>query len=163
MKLKGDQASIIGGAIDLVKELEQLLETLQAQKRMRIAQDYLKVLAQDQEYRSVNKMGGCNKEEEEEVEGGGRSNTNNRNSNSNSGCGELMRAERKSGAAEVQVTMIQKHVNLKIEYYGRRTKGSAQIVRAIVALEQLRLTVLHLNITSLDTSLLYSFSLKVNL
>ncbi|KAF2324955.1 hypothetical protein GH714_021850 [Hevea brasiliensis] len=32
---RGDQASIIGGAIDFVKELEQLLQSLEAQKRMR--------------------------------------------------------------------------------------------------------------------------------
>ncbi|XP_031268403.1 transcription factor bHLH70-like, partial [Pistacia vera] len=33
---RGDQASIIGGAIDFVKELEQLLLSLEAQKRMRM-------------------------------------------------------------------------------------------------------------------------------
>ncbi|GAB2275080.1 hypothetical protein Dimus_009848 [Dionaea muscipula] len=36
---KGDQVSIIGGAIDFVKELEQLLKSLEAQKRMRQAKE----------------------------------------------------------------------------------------------------------------------------
>uniref|UniRef100_A0A803KZV4 BHLH domain-containing protein n=1 Tax=Chenopodium quinoa TaxID=63459 RepID=A0A803KZV4_CHEQI len=32
---RGDQASVIGGAIDFVKELEQMLQSLQAQKKLR--------------------------------------------------------------------------------------------------------------------------------
>lgn len=72
-------------------------------------------------------------------------------------CGEEVKAKNKSEVAEIEVTVIQTHVNLKIQ--SQRRPG--QLLKAIVALEDLRLTVLHLNITSSDASVLYSFNLKV--
>ena len=72
-------------------------------------------------------------------------------------CGEEVKAENKSEVAEIEVTVIQTHVNLKI--HSQRRPG--QLLKAIVALEDLRLTVLHLNITSSESSVLYSFNLKV--
>lgn len=60
---------------------------------------------------------------------------------------------------DVQAIVVQGHVNLKVA--GRRRSG--QLVRAISALEELRLSVLHLNINSLDpSSILYSLNLKVS-
>ena len=76
---------------------------------------------------------------------------------SEEGYGEEVKAENKSDVAEIEVTVIQTHVNLKIQC--RRRPGL--LLKAIVALEDLRLTVLHLNITSSDSSVLYSFNLKV--
>ncbi|GMI98492.1 MYC-type transcription factor 67 [Hibiscus trionum] len=125
---RGDQASIIGGAIDFVKELEQLLQSLEVQKRMR------------------------NFEE---------SNSISDNSVSKSAMepdyGEEIKAESKSGAAEVEVNVIHNHVNLKIQCPRR----AGQLVQAIVTLESLGLTVLHLNITTSQASVLYSFNLKM--
>ncbi|KAI8022362.1 Transcription factor bHLH70 [Camellia lanceoleosa] len=154
---RGDQASIIGGAIDFLKELEQLLQSLQAQKRMKKSE-----LSSDQE------RGG---------EGGGGGDTASSTSSSSSSttatenCTEVgittttrskgrsneFTAEKKSAAADVRVTVIQKHVNLKVEC--PRIPG--QLLKAIVALEGLKLTVLHLNITSFETSIHYSFNLKI--
>ncbi|KAL2490209.1 Transcription factor bHLH [Abeliophyllum distichum] len=125
---RGDQASIIGGAIDFLKELEQLLESLEAQKRL--------------------KTGCCDTvptskwevQEEDSIRG------------------DLLTVESKSPSADVQVTVIQNHVNLKIQCMRRH----GQLLNAILAFESLKLTVLHLNVTSLDDSLVhYSFSLKV--
>lgn len=150
--LKGDQASIIGGAIDFVKELEQLLETLQAQKRMRRIE-----------------------------EGGGDASANSSSSSPNSAFQGLptqhrvppdegtsgkggrreefqSTAENRSTAVDIEVTVIQTHVNLKLQCPRR----PGQLLKAIVALEDLSLTVLHLNITSLQSSVLYSFNLKVS-
>lgn len=60
---------------------------------------------------------------------------------------------------DVEATVVQGHVNLKVA--GRRRAG--QLVRAIASLEELRLSVLHLNITSLDpSSIVYSLNLKVS-
>ncbi|XP_054785208.1 transcription factor bHLH57-like isoform X1 [Prosopis cineraria] len=124
---KGDQASIIGGAIDFVKELEQLLQSLEAQKRMR----------------RNNEIGfsyGTTSSVEE------------------SNFGEEVQAESKSEFAEIEVTVIQNHVNLKVQCKRR----SGQLVKAIVGLEDLRLTILHLNITSSSrASVLYCFNLKI--
>lgn len=126
---QGDQASIIGGAIDFVKELEQLLESLEALRKERKGAE-----------------GEC-KDEQSEVRVA-----------SNRRIGEGVCAELRSEVAEIEVTMIQTHVNLKI----RCRKRQGQLLKVIVALEDLRLTVLHLNITSQTAAtMLYSFNLKV--
>ncbi|KAA8516228.1 hypothetical protein F0562_019407 [Nyssa sinensis] len=106
---RSDQASIIGGAIDFVKELEQLLQSLQSQKKMR--------------------------------------------------KGDAAFTLSPPAEAEAEATVIQNHVNLKIKCDRR----PGQLLKTIVALEDLSLTVLHLNIISLETSgsVHYSFNLKI--
>ncbi|WCJ22518.1 basic helix-loop-helix (bHLH) DNA-binding superfamily protein [Euphorbia peplus] len=135
---RGDQASIIGGAIDFVKELEQLLQSLEAERKMRKTEEEAESLMG---ISSNTLFPGCNIEmETSKSEDGGE------------------KAERKSEAAEIEVAAVQNHVNLKIQC--RRNQG--QLLRAIMALEDLRLTVLHLNITSSDThTAIYSFNLKI--
>ncbi|XP_054780328.1 transcription factor bHLH70-like [Prosopis cineraria] len=128
---RGDQASIIGGAIDFVKELEQLLQTLEAQKRIRKNEEARSPYGETVKSSSLNN-------EEREVEHGGEEE-------------ELKEAE------IIEVTVIQTHVNLKI----RCSKRQGQLVRAIVGLEDLRLSVLHLNITSSPGSVLFCFNLKI--
>ncbi|XVF80324.1 hypothetical protein PTKIN_Ptkin15bG0061400 [Pterospermum kingtungense] len=135
--LQGDQASIIGGAIDFVKELEQLLQSLEAQKRMTRVEESKSI------YNLVSKS---------QPESGIGS--------ENGHCGEDVKAESKpAGAAkpEIEVNVIHNHVNLKIQC----SRRLGQLLQAIVTLESLRLTVLHLNITSSQVSVLYSFNLKM--
>lgn len=105
-----------------MKELEQLLQSLEAQKGMRKNEDF-------------GSAGGLFEAK----------------------CGDGIKAEKESEAVEVEVTVIQTHVNLKIQCQRR----PGQLLHAIVALEDLRLTILHLNITSSQASVLYSFNLKV--
>ncbi|KAF7154389.1 hypothetical protein RHSIM_Rhsim01G0181200 [Rhododendron simsii] len=168
---RGDQASIVGGAIDYVKELEQLHQSLQAQKRLKKSD-------------LLDQSGGC----------GGSSETTSTSTSSSSSTttgilatsspqtcqlgnmkseiGELgnctteginvrrsyeFTAVRKSGGVEVHVTVIQNHVNLKVECPRR----AGLLLNAIVALEDLGLTVLHLNIMALENSAQYSFNLKI--
>ncbi|KAF5451830.1 hypothetical protein F2P56_026895 [Juglans regia] len=138
---RGDQASIIGGAIDFVKELEQLLHSLEAQKRMRKNQEGVEGSgAMDAPSNGLFMSPQCRNASTEE---GHR--------------GEEVKSDNKSEDAEIQVTVIQTHVNMKIQC--QRKPG--QLLKAIVALEELRLTVLHLNITSSEASILYSLSLKI--
>ncbi|XP_059634457.1 transcription factor bHLH70 isoform X2 [Cornus florida] len=148
---RGDQASIIGGAINFVKELEQLLQSLQAQKRIKghgggggggatsssAAVSFDGMFESSPQPKIKQDAANCAAAE------GGRS--------------DEFTAEKKSAAAHVQARVIQNHANLKIEC--RRRAG--QLLKAIVALEELRLTVLHLNITSSETSVQYSFNLKI--
>ncbi|XP_020593180.1 transcription factor bHLH57-like isoform X2 [Phalaenopsis equestris] len=134
---RGDQASIIGGAIDFIKELEQMLLSFQAEKSSRSSPASVEdgwspaaatvssffVSPQYTGFSSRLQRG----DEDQECE------------------------------VDVEVTAVQGHVNLKVA--GRRRPG--QIVRAVAAMEELRLTVLHLSITSLDAvSVLYSLNLK---
>ncbi|XP_061359241.1 transcription factor bHLH57-like [Gastrolobium bilobum] len=140
---RGDHASIIGGAIDFVKELEQLLQSLEAQKKMRkndyVGSSELFEFEPGYEMSSSPKEAKCGDEVKEAK------------------CGGEVKAEKKSQAVAVEVTGIQTHVNLKIQCQRRH----GQLIKAIVALEDLRLTILHLNITSLEASVLYSFNLKI--
>ncbi|RZC01435.1 Transcription factor bHLH70 isoform C [Glycine soja] len=146
---RGDQASIIGGAIDFVKELEQLLQSLEAQKRMRKNEEggggsssSSTMLCKPPPPSSLSSPHGY----------GMRSSTSDEVN-----CGDEVKAENKSEAADIKVTLIQTHVNLKIECQRR----PGQLLKVIVALEDLRLTILHLNITSSETSVLYSLNLKI--
>lgn len=115
-----------------MKELEQLLQSLEAQKIMRKAQG----ISSDGLFRPLQ----CNN-----ILGEGGS------------CEEGTKVRKNSEAAEMEVTAVQNHVSLKIECQRR----PGLLLRAIVALEDLRLTVLHLNITSSQATVLYSFNLKV--
>lgn len=125
---RGDQASVVGGAIDFIKELEQLLHSLQAEKR--------------------SKIGDENEEKEKTV--------SSRACNSSS-FSSVSTPEDGEDAAEVETMVIQNHVNLKV----RCKRRQGQILRAIVSLEELKLSVLHLNITSSMDIVFYSFNLKM--
>lgn len=145
---RGDQASIIGGAIDFVKELEQLLQSLEAQKRMRMGTS------------STATVEGCDSATSTTTSTTDKAILTNVYSVSRpeiGNCEEKMKAESKSDGAEIEVIVIQNHVNLKIHCPRR----PGQLLKAIVALEDLRLTFLHLNITSSETTVHYSFNLKI--
>eukprot|EP01018_Ginkgo_biloba_P041007 Gb_21105 [translate_table: standard] len=147
---RGDQASIIGGAIDFVKELEQLLQSLQAQKRRRecaegyspnspipfngffLSPQYTSYSAQ---WNSKYNMG---------------------DHDSFDPANELI-AENKSAVADIEVTMIETHASLKI----LSQKRPGQLLKTIGALQSLHMTILHLNITTIDQTVLYSFNVKI--
>ncbi|XP_057744273.1 transcription factor bHLH57-like isoform X1 [Arachis stenosperma] len=163
---RGDQASIIGGAIDFVKELEQLLQSLEAQKRMRRKNN------NNSSNKNEDAIGFGSSSNSSSTTNGGydgimRSSTTSLSllsteegnfGGGGGGNGDELKAENKSESAEIEVTLIQTHVNLKIQC--KRRHG--QLVKAIVALEDLRLSILHLNITSSsDDSVLYSLNLKI--
>ncbi|CAH8266215.1 unnamed protein product [Arabidopsis lyrata] len=123
---RGDQASIVGGAIDFVKILEQHLQSLEAQKRTQQSDDNKEQIPELRDI-SSNKLRASSKEEQ-------------------------------SSKLQIEATVIESHVNLKIQC--RRKQGL--LLRSIILLEKLRFTVLHLNITSpTNTSVSYSFNLKM--
>ncbi|KAG8663681.1 hypothetical protein MANES_01G239200v8 [Manihot esculenta] len=135
---RGDQASIVGGAIDFVRQLEQLLQSLEAQKRMKEREPAATPMG-------ISSNGLFTPQAECNIQ---------RDSGNSE---EEAKVKRKSEAAVIEVTAVQNHVKLKIQCE-RRT---GQLVRAIAALEDLSLLVLELNITSSETSVLYSFNLKI--
>ncbi|KAJ8619089.1 hypothetical protein MRB53_015275 [Persea americana] len=131
---RGDQASIVGGAINFVKELEQLLQSLEAQKRMTqqsepgLTSPFANFFTFPQYSSSTN-----------------RSSTN-----------EAV-TENHSAIADIEVTMVESHANLKV-FSKRRPK---QLLKMVAGLQNLHLTILHLNVTSIGEMALYSFSVKV--
>uniref|UniRef100_A0A5B6ZE86 Putative transcription factor bHLH96-like n=1 Tax=Davidia involucrata TaxID=16924 RepID=A0A5B6ZE86_DAVIN len=132
---RGDQASIIGGAINFVKELEQLVQTLEAQKR------------------SCDHINGGLSPLFAEFFAFPQYSTRN---NSPAAANEPT-AENRSALADIEVTMVESHANLKI-LSKRRPR---QLLKMVAGLQCLRLTILHLNITTVDQMVLYSLSVKV--
>ncbi|KAL6523657.1 hypothetical protein OROGR_017260 [Orobanche gracilis] len=137
---RGDQASIVGGAINFVKELEQLLQFLQAHKLT------------DQRHNDH--------QVEEEV-------ITYTNTFSNfftfpqysmtPTTAADMAVERRSNVADIEVSMVECHANVKILTM-RRPK---QLLKMVAGFQSVRLNILHLNVTTVDQSILYSFSVKV--
>ncbi|XP_073157673.1 transcription factor bHLH94-like [Henckelia pumila] len=124
---RGDQASIVGGAINFVKELEQRVQYLEGQRlQMAAAGSSGGGLIFSQffmlpQYSTRNNI---------------------------------------NGVADIEVTMAESHANVKISIsdYRRRPK---QLAKMVAAFHSIRLTILHLNVTTVHPSVLYSFSVKV--
>ncbi|XP_062209672.1 transcription factor bHLH57-like isoform X2 [Phragmites australis] len=127
---RGDQATVVGGAIDYVKQLEQQLVALQAATAARRGAGVVATAASaaldgvfvSPQYTSYSEARGC-------------------------------------GGVDVEaMAAVGGHVRVRVA--GRRWPG--QIVRAIAAMEDLRLAVLHLAITSVGhDTVVYCFNLKM--
>ncbi|RZR83477.1 hypothetical protein BHM03_00010078 [Ensete ventricosum] len=131
----GDQASIIGGAINFVKELEQLVQSLEARKRIEQRADahpFADFFTFPQ-YSTTSSHGANNDATGEEAQ------------------------ENRPAVADIEVTMVETHANLKV-LSRRRPK---QLLKMVAGLHNLRLTVLHLNVTTVAEMAFCSFSLKV--
>ncbi|KAF7059293.1 hypothetical protein CFC21_066214 [Triticum aestivum] len=152
---RGDQASIVGGAINFVKELEQLLQTLETHRQAReraAAVDggeappppFANFFTFPQYSMSATPAPApappANNDEGAD------------------GCAEAEASGSKpSAVADVEVTMVESHANLRM--LSRRRPR--QLLRLLVGLQGHRLTVLHLNMSSAGHMVLYSLSLKV--
>eukprot|EP00268_Persea_americana_P006911 TRINITY_DN124_c0_g3_i3.p1 TRINITY_DN124_c0_g3~~TRINITY_DN124_c0_g3_i3.p1 ORF type:complete len:134 (-),score=22.58 TRINITY_DN124_c0_g3_i3:165-566(-) len=65
--------------------------------------------------------------------------------------------ENHSAIADIEVTMVESHANLKV-LSRRRPK---QLLKMVAGFQSLHLTILHLNVTTIDDMVLYTFSTKV--
>ncbi|KAF5207845.1 Transcription factor bhlh [Thalictrum thalictroides] len=137
---RSDQASIIGGAINFVKELEQFLQSLEAQKQIKEESSDATPFADFFAYPQYSSS--CNQSS---------------NSSSSSNVTKETMAENKSSLADIEVTMVESHANLKI----LSKKRPKQILKMVVGFQNLHLSVLHLNVTTVEQLVLYSFSVKV--
>ncbi|KAE8804279.1 Transcription factor bHLH96 [Hordeum vulgare] len=165
---RGDQASIVGGAIDFVKELEQLLQSLEAQKRTLLAE-------QQQEHRPLPNCDAMPLP----------SATVTAAATTSGGEGEHASATRdtagppfagfftypqyvcrlpprddaddRAGAADIEVTLVETHASVRV----MAPRRPGQLLKMVAGMEALMLTVLHLNVTTLGSLALYSLSVKV--
>lgn len=142
---RGDQASIIGGAIEFVRELEQLLQCLESQKRRRLYGDGGRGMGDPSmavQQQQPQMFGAANDEGKVvEYESGVQEET----------------AESKSCLADVEVKLLGFDGLIKI--LSRRRHG--QLIKTIAALEDLQLAILHTNITTIEQTVLYSFNVKI--
>ncbi|KAE8703521.1 Transcription factor bHLH96 [Hibiscus syriacus] len=146
----GDQASIVGGAIEFVKELEHLLQTLESEK-LRVLQQVRSEAAADEENSSTN--------------------TNTKLLSSSPPFAQFFMhpqytwsqipngytSKTKASTADIEVTLIETHANLRI----LSRKGPPQLSKLIAGFQSLYLSILHLNVTTMDPLVLYSISAKV--
>ncbi|XP_039060979.1 transcription factor bHLH71-like [Hibiscus syriacus] len=148
---RGDQASIVGGAIEFVKELEHLLQILEAEK--------LRVLQQVRP--TATAATAAIKE------------TSNTNSNlpspspfeqffmhphtTWSQIPNKYASTAKAAKADIEVTLVETHANLRI----LSRKGPTQLSKLVAGFQSLYLSILHLNVTTMDPLVLYSISAKV--
>lgn len=144
MILQGDQASIVGGAIEFVKELEHHLQSLEAQRFLLLQQNsgandttttkffpptptpFAQFFAYPQYTCSAQLPNKCT-------------------------------SKSKAAIADIEVTLIETHANVRI-LSRRRVR---QLSKMVTGLQTLYLTILHLNVTTLDPLVLYSISAKV--
>lgn len=134
--LRGDQASIVGAAINFVKELEHHLQNLEAQKHKIYSKNY-----------SPNPFANFFTFPQYST----------RSSDSNSIPGHESMAEKISSVADVEVSMVETHANIKISS-GKQPK---QLVKLVTGFYSLGLNILHLNVTTVDNMALYSLNVKV--
>ncbi|CAA3019535.1 transcription factor FAMA isoform X2 [Olea europaea subsp. europaea] len=149
---RGDQASIIGGAIEFVRELEQLLQCLESQKRRRLYGDGQRpigdpsLVVQQQQPQPQFLIPPVPNPLNDQV----------RLVEHETGLHEET-AESKSYLADVEVKVLGFDALIKI--LSRRRPG--QLIKAIAALEDLQLNILHTNITTIEQTVLYSFNVKI--
>lgn len=139
--MQGDQASIIGGAINFVKELEHKFQFLGAMKEKEDKSDY-------------DDAGGSNKKPFSEFFSFPQYSTS--TSNSAAVFGEKV-GDIQSCIADIEVTMVENHANLKI----RSKKRPKQLLKMVSGFHNMRLTILHLNVTTSGQFVLFSLSVKV--
>ncbi|XP_059652521.1 transcription factor bHLH94-like [Cornus florida] len=137
---RGDQASIIGGAINYVKELEQRLQCLVGHKHMNhnfeaTSSSPPPPFADFFTFPQYSTTGTCE----------------------NPVTANDLTAENRSAIADIEVTMVETHANLKI----RSKRRPKQLLKVVSGLQSLRLTILHLNVTTVGQIVLYCFSVKV--
>ncbi|KAF4366748.1 hypothetical protein F8388_020110 [Cannabis sativa] len=165
--LRGDQASIVGGAINFVKELEQLLQFLEAQKRSSTSsttttkKESSPSDSSDSDHSSNNNSDLFSDffifPQYSTCSSSSNNNNNNNKVNINDHHQTKSTAEKRSAVADVEVTMVESHANIKVLQKSHHN----QLLKMVVGLQLLRLVVLHLNVTTVDNMVLYSFSVKV--
>ncbi|KAF3454428.1 hypothetical protein FNV43_RR04875 [Rhamnella rubrinervis] len=149
---RGDQASIIGGAINFVKELEQQVQFLGANKDINSS--------------NSSSDGGLPNMPFSEFftfpqYSSSTSSTTHSCDNSVATMVEPLVVgtdhSKSASIADIEVTMVESHANLKI----RAKRRSKQLLKIVSGLHSMRLSILHLNVTTADEIALYSLSVKV--
>ncbi|KAK3157446.1 hypothetical protein QOZ80_2AG0122410 [Eleusine coracana subsp. coracana] len=140
---RGDQASIVGGAINYVRELEHLLQSLEVKKSLMDSSC------------KANDDGG-----RYPISGFFSFPQYSTSSISHGSCGDndnnRIQAE-STATADIEATMVEGHASLKVQVQRR----PRQLLGLTAGLQQLGLTALHLNVSTAGSMAMYSFSLKV--
>ncbi|MCO5582260.1 hypothetical protein L7F22_036152 [Adiantum nelumboides] len=137
---RGDQASIIGGAIDFVKELEHVLQALQTQRDHR---NFKVMCKQDRSSIFEEPL------RKQQFSHHGRYATY-------EGIDEDFTHVTCEGI-DVDVRLSSKYALVKV----LAQKLPHQLLKVTLSIESFHMRIVHLNVTTFDTSVLYSFHLEV--
>ncbi|KAL9363906.1 hypothetical protein Peur_041779 [Populus x canadensis] len=148
---RGDQASIIGGAIEFIKELHQVLQALESKKQRKSSLSPSPGPCLSPSPRAPLQLitTSLHPDHHNPFPFG----------NIENDLKELGAACCNSPIADVEAKISGSNVILKV--ISRRIPG--QIVRIISVLENLSFEILHLNISSMEDTVLYSFVIKIGL
>lgn len=149
---RGDQASIVGGAIEYVKELEHILQNLEAQKLLFNGSATTSSSSGDLLPPPFSQFFSYPQYTWTQID---KNNNMSSISNNNYKCTAM--SSSKNDVADIEVSMIETHANLRI--LSRRS--FLQLSKMVSAFDSLSLSILHLNVTTLDPLVLYSISAKV--
>ncbi|KAI5447291.1 hypothetical protein KIW84_014951, partial [Lathyrus oleraceus] len=136
----GDQASIIGGVIEFINELHQVLQSLESQKRRKSLSP-----SPNPSPKTLQPTF-----HQFDISSGGIE-TNNTFKELGASCN--------SSVADVEVKISGPNVILRV--ISQRIPG--QVSRIITVLESFSFEVLHLNISSMEETVLYQFVVKIEL
>ncbi|XP_073027622.1 transcription factor bHLH71 [Primulina eburnea] len=153
---RGDQASIVGGAIEFVKELEHTLQSLEAKKHKIIEQQKAEISPEKLETDPQNPFYSTPFAQfftypQFSCSTGGSV------SSSTSQLSSKYTSQSKAAIADIEVTLIETHANIRI----LSRKRVRQLSKIVAAFHSVCFTILHLNVTTLDSFVLYSISAKV--
>ncbi|XP_058747684.1 transcription factor bHLH71-like [Vicia villosa] len=144
---RGDQASIVGGAIEFVKELEHILQSLEARKLQLLQQEL--ALQQNEETSNVSNLNNMKPPFSQFFVYPQYTWSQIPNNKYTS--------KTKAAIADIEVTLIETHANLRILTKTR----PGQLTKLVAGFQTLFLTVLHLNVTTVQPLVFYSISAKV--
>ncbi|KAI5061292.1 hypothetical protein GOP47_0023797 [Adiantum capillus-veneris] len=155
---RGDQASIIGGAIEFVKELEQLLQCLESQKRRRMmANPTSTPQPLGYGYTSDNQLVHHQQQQDPSLV---------QQLDIQEGVLETAVqlheevAQAKCAMVDIEVKVVERSEALIKILSQRRPR---QLLHTIIALQDhLQFSILHTNVTTIDNTVLYSFTVKIN-
>ncbi|XP_062030153.1 transcription factor bHLH71 [Rosa rugosa] len=150
---RGDQASIVGGAIEFVKELEHLLLSLEAQK-LQLLQS--KVVNEDSSTTSNSKV--VQPIITPFLQFSGYDISQGQSSWSQQQSPNKFTSKTKADIADIEVTLIETHANLRIVM---RRITPRQLSKLVAGVQTLQLTILHLTVNTIYPFVLYSISVKI--
>ena len=194
--MQGDQASIVGGAIEFVKELEQQLQCLEAQKRKLLVHQHKAAkpdatpMHHSASSSSTKAPAGTTACVETAAATAVAATTSNCSSSvtedaadhappppfaqfftypqyvwchsprdpaSSSAAAAAEDGGGRPGVADIEVTLVETHASLRV----MTPRRPGQLLGLVAGLQALRLGVLHLSVTALESLVLYSISVKV--
>lgn len=139
-----------------MRELEQLLQCLESQKRRRILGEAQRQVG-DSSASNINNMAVVPNPHQQQVFPPLPPNDQIKFVDFETGIFREETAENKSCLADVEVKLLGFDAMIKI--LSRRRPG--QLIKTIAALEDLQFNILHTNITTIEQTVLYSFNVKV--